>query len=101
LRVHTLPAEPDRPPICIALLLLRVGAGGGWSLKQVATAARISPRRVSAYERGAEPLSRQMLDKLGAAMGYTQEQIDLAVVVGESLHRHGAGHQSGLRPKTI
>ena len=32
-------------------------------------------------------------------MGYTQEQIDLAVVVGERLHRHVADSHSGLRPK--
>lgn len=74
-------------------------AAGDWSFKQVAAAVRISPRLVSAYERGAVPFSRDTLDEIGAAMGYRQEQIDLAVVVGEQLHRHGAGRQSGLRPK--
>jgi transcriptional regulator with XRE-family HTH domain len=94
LRIPTLPAEPDRPPICIALLLLRVGAGC-WSFKQVAAAAGISPRLVSAYERGAEPLSRATLDELGAAMGFPPEVVDDALVVGEVLYRSRAGAPAG------
>ena len=74
-------------------------AAGDWSFKQVAAAAGISPRLVSAYERGAMPFSRDTLDEIGVAMGYTLEQIDLALVVGEQLHRHMAGFQSGPSPQ--
>src|SRR5436305_1244222 len=91
------PAEPDRPPICIALLLLRVGVGG-WSFKQVAAAAGISPRLVSAYERGAEPLSRERLDGIAAAMGFSPEEVELALRTGEVLDRSRSGAAQAMPP---
>jgi transcriptional regulator with XRE-family HTH domain len=72
---------------------MRVCAGR-WSFKQVAAAAGISPRLVSAYERGTKPLSRETLDELGAAMGLSPEAVDIAMIGGEILHRGTTGRGS-------
>jgi tetratricopeptide (TPR) repeat protein len=69
---------PERilSPLSLALIYLRTSAS--WSKTRLARALGFADESlISAYERGAKPLTREMLDFLVAPLGYPPEAVDV------------------------
>jgi len=62
------------PPLSVTLTSLRTAQG--WTQKDLAQAVGISKKLISFYERGRSVLSRQMLERMVAAMGLGPAAID-------------------------
>ncbi len=63
--------QPD-----LALVLVFLRRGQGWTQAQLARAAGISPSRLNDYENERETLTRARLEQLAGAMGLPPERID-------------------------
>ena len=68
---------PEQPPSPLALVLKHLRIAAGWSSPQLAGALGLNKSLISAYERGAKPLTRGQLEALIAPLGYLPEAVDV------------------------
>ena len=64
----------------LSLTLINLRHAAGLTQTDVAAKARISSAKVSGYERGDPPPTRQQVDELAALMGQSPLQVELAIV---------------------
>src|SRR5579885_2995090 len=67
---------PKAVPPDLAVVLVFLRQGQGWTQAQLCRAAGVSPSRLNDYENGRETLTRERLESLAGAMGLPPERID-------------------------
>lgn len=70
---------PRKIPTRFGLALTNLLKGRGWTAKELAAAAGVSPSTISAYETGDLVLSRERLEELARWMGQEPEEVERSV----------------------
>lgn len=84
------------PDLGLALTCLRSAAG--WSQRELAAAAGITPNLLSDYERGRKLLHRNRLAKLVRALGFDTATLDRALSFIDEVHGDGS---AAAEPRTM
>jgi transcriptional regulator with XRE-family HTH domain len=72
---------PEHRPSSLGLALTYLRTAAGWSKTRLAQAVGLADESlITAYEKGAKPLTRERLDSLLESLGYPQEAVDVLLL---------------------